>query len=319
MSQHSQPDEILVPGKRPLTRSIAEKMMETIERSLDSPLTDEHKSIFEEQLIDEWQRSEESQKELFNAVAQFEDVKKQVAALPKAKQPAAWREFGRQLYLYAQKEGQNEPVGQLILSIYEAKNSILVKGDPPLSKLAAASYVEMNNFMQNFIYNRDVRISSQQKEAIINELCANFRSYDKEIQNQISESDMLWSIFRYNWKEASATEREQFKNELMAIISKESPLSSTTEPAVTTENPPSSNAISDNIESENAESSKIEAEVPSTADQTATNGENDIENKAEKIASVNTQLLAKNSKFMEAIQRLRASAIKTVPFPLKKK
>ena len=132
-------ENILFDGEPPLKRNIADCIQHVIEQGLESSLTDEQQTIFETQLIEEWKRSAESRAGIESTVEQFKEIVEQINSLPVAKQPLGWRELGRQLYMYAEKNGQNDPVGQLILKTYRNKQNLLVSGSPPLSRQAAES------------------------------------------------------------------------------------------------------------------------------------------------------------------------------------
>src|SRR5437667_7317549 len=139
-------DDILFAGEPPLKRKIADSLQQAIERGLETPLTDEQRALFEAQLIDEWQRGNESRSAIEKTVSEFKSISAQIGSMPAAKQQLGWREVGRQLYIYAEREGKNDPGGRLILSIYQSKNNLLVTGSPPLSQHAAETYAQMSAF-----------------------------------------------------------------------------------------------------------------------------------------------------------------------------
>src|SRR5215212_1696852 len=116
MTKDHSTEEILFAGEPPLKRYIADSIQQVIERGLESSLTDEQQVLFETQLIEEWQRGPESR-------AGIEATVEQINSLPAGKQPLGWRELGRHLYMYAEKNGQDDPVGQLILNTYRNKQT----------------------------------------------------------------------------------------------------------------------------------------------------------------------------------------------------
>ena len=106
-----QAKDILVATKPPLTRQIAQSMQKTIEQALEVVLTDEQQLKFEQQLIAEWKANTDSRKAIAATRSQFAQIQADIMAMPVTKQTLAWREIGRQLYIYAEREGKDDPVG----------------------------------------------------------------------------------------------------------------------------------------------------------------------------------------------------------------
>lgn len=217
MTKHS--SEILVPGNPPLKRNILKSFQEMIEKSLNCLLNDEQKDTFQKNLINEWKSNEQSHASIISSQQMFYEIKDQIKALPEEKQPFAWQEFGRQLYVYAQTEGKNDVLGQFVISLYHAKENILVEGNPPLSQQTAESYVEMSAFVYGITNQKQVNLSASQKEQMISDLAKNFLSYPRETQEQISQANALWGQLRYNWKQANKEEQEAFRKELLQYVS----------------------------------------------------------------------------------------------------
>jgi hypothetical protein len=284
MEKDSLDNEILYAGEPPLKRRLAELLQQVIERGLDSPLTDEQQTVFEQQLIDEWKRGPESRAGLENTAREFGTIVKQLNSLPPAKQPFGWQEVGRQLYIYAEKNGKDDPVGQLILKTYSNKKSLLVSGNPPLSRQAAECYLEMSAFFHSLVKRTQLTLPPEKREEAVSELVRQFPSLSEETKDQISQADILWGVLRYNWKIASRTEREQFRQELMLVA----------RPAGQEQK--SAEAASDEAPSETSNEPVAEAPSPASA-----------------------ETLSKNSKFIEAVNRLRLSVPKGSPFQFRKR
>lgn len=257
-----------------MTRNLAVRLQQVIEQAMESPLTDEQRASFEENLINEWQLGEESRAGIKSAVEQFNLVKAQIDQMPRAKQSHAWREFGRQLYMYAEREGRGNVVGEMILKAYEARHTLLVSGNPPLSRQAAESYAEMNAFFHSVIARAQVTLSAQQKQEIIDELVGQFPGLPQATKDEISKADSLWGVIRYNWKEANRDERERFRQDLLRLQREQAkPGDQPTAPA-------------------GAETP--EAEPAAQADK-----------QADKDEAPAPAALAKNSRFIEAVKKLR--------------
>jgi hypothetical protein len=210
-------DEILFAAEPPLLRSVARRLQRVIECALESPLTEEQRTIFEAQLIKEWQAGKEAQEAINETMREFDSVVEQISGLVAAKQVLAWREFSRQLYIYAQREGKEHPLAQLILQTYESKHELLIKGSPPLSQQAAESYGEMISFFQSVITRTSQTLNTREKEEIIQSLVSQFPGLSREIKEQISQADIFWGVIRYNWQQANRDEREQFRQELLRL------------------------------------------------------------------------------------------------------
>ncbi|KAF0247425.1 MAG: hypothetical protein FD167_3173, partial [bacterium] len=234
MSKHKK-EKLLFSGEPPLKFSTAKSIQEMIEKALDSALTDEQIKLFQKRLILEWQENKKTRREINKAEKMAEEIKGQIQALPIEKQPFAWREFGRQVYVYAENEGKNDPLGQLIMTLYQAKHILLVKGSQPLSRQAAESYAEMAIFVHNIGNSTLISLDQTQKEEIINQLVKNFSSYPLEQQENLSQSDALWGQLRYNWKVASKEEREAFQKEIQGYIPKQTTETLQSEPVVSIE------------------------------------------------------------------------------------
>jgi hypothetical protein len=215
--------KLLFSGNPPLKYSTAKSIQEMIEKALGVNFTDEQIKLFQKRLVLEWQEGKKARREINKSEKTAEDVESQIQALPIEKQAYAWREFGRQIYIYAENEGKDDPIGQLILDLYQRKNLLLIKGNPPLSRQAAESYAEMTVFINNVINNTLVSLEANQKEDLIDELIKNYPSYSLEQKENISQSDALWGQLRYNWKVASDEEKENFKKEIESYLPKETP------------------------------------------------------------------------------------------------
>lgn len=215
--------KLLFSGNPPLKYSTAKSIQEMIEKALGVSFTDEQIKLFQKRLMLEWQEGKKARREINKSEKMAEEAESEIQALPIEKQAYAWREFGRQIYIYAENEGKNDPIGQLILDLYQRKNLLLIKGNPPLSRQAAESYAEMTVFVNNIINNTLVSLEANQKEDFINELIKNFPSYPLEQKENISQSDALWGQLRYNWKVASDEEKERFRREIEGYLPKEAP------------------------------------------------------------------------------------------------
>lgn len=281
-------NQILVDGPNPLTSNFAESFINTIERCLVLHLTDEQQAIFENQLVIEWKKSKSNQQDIKKTLKEFKDVQLQIETLPFEKQVAAWGEVGRQLYIHAQKKGKSDPVGQLIISAYESKNNLLVTGNPPLSHLAAESYIEMQVFIQSLIKGQQLFVTKDEKAKLVIELTNYFKSADKGTQTHLSQSDMLWSILRFNWRAASKVEKTALRQQLLESVSK--PVEQTKE---LIPNQGKSGDDKPNMEKATSENSNESMGTSPTLD-------------------------IKNSKFLSVINKLREKATKTLPFNIKK-
>lgn len=204
-----------------LQAETVEKLQTAIERALGVVLTDEQRNLFAETVAAEWAGGESVRKDLLEAVQMFTQVSAQIGALPHPKQAIAWREFGRQLYAYAEQKGQDSPVGRLIIDSYKAKNDLLVAGDPPLSRQAAESYIEMNTFFHAVITRSAPSLDKERKTEMVELLRQNFPGYSRDLKEQISQADTLWGILRYNYRQASRDERERFRQELLKELKTE--------------------------------------------------------------------------------------------------
>ncbi|MEW6732125.1 MAG: hypothetical protein AB1489_12425 [Acidobacteriota bacterium] len=297
MVEHSS-DEILFAGPPTLTRSTAYRLQKVLEQALEGAFTEEQSTLFEAQIVKEWQQGEDSRAALLQVIADFDAICAQIDALPRAKQPLGWREFARQLYKYAQSKGKDEPVGQMILKIYESKRMLLVVGDPPLSRQAAECYIEMNAFFQGVITRSQIALTTEEKDALVNELSRNFADLPDDTKDEISQADVLWGVLRYNWKQASLVEREKFRQELSRIARA---YTSTTDQTATETTAMDANAIE-------AEPSLAPTSVVS--EETAAK---DTETPLTTSSGFSSKVLAKNQKFIEAVQRLRFGAGKGSP------
>ncbi|MBN8721921.1 MAG: hypothetical protein J0M03_03240 [Acidobacteria bacterium] len=247
--------KILVTGTPPLTQNTAELLQQMIEKALDSKLTDEQIKLFQDRLIIDWKEAKKEVREsILESKKMFQAIKSEIEALPLEKRPFAWREFGRQLYIHAESEGKEDPLGQLVSNVYQAKNKLLVKGNPPLSQQAAESYVEMVVFIQGLIKKTKINLTIKEKENFVKELETNFINYSQEIKQEISQSDALWSQLRYNWKQASKAEQDNFCKELQEHVNSK---------AVQNNNKVEEKVVStDNNLSESNEENSIKEEMP---------------------------------------------------------
>jgi hypothetical protein len=177
--------DLLYQGEPPLTRMLADRLLNTIEKALGSSLTDEQRRLFDEQLINEWTRNEEAREGIQSTIAQFDEIGQELIKLPAAKQPLAWGEFGRQLYMYAEQHGKGNPVGEIILQIYQGKNRLLVAGSPPLSQQSAESYAEMSTFLQGVVAKKQHALSAAQKSEIVADLTRDFAGKQKPANAKI--------------------------------------------------------------------------------------------------------------------------------------
>lgn len=198
-----------------------EKLQTAIEKALEIALTDEQRSLFAEAVAAEWASGEVARRDLKEAVDMFAQISAQIGALVPPKQVIAWREFGRQLYAYAEQKGQDSPVGRLIIDSYKAKNELLVAGDPPLSRQAAESYAEMNAFFHAVVTRRAPSLDKERKSEMVELLRRSFPDYPQELKEQISQADTLWGVLRYNYSQASRDERERFRQELLKELNKD--------------------------------------------------------------------------------------------------
>lgn len=200
-----------------------EKLQTAIEKALEIVLTDEQRSLFAETVAAEWASGEAARKDIREAAGMLVQISAEISALPYPKQAIAWREFGRQLYSYAEQYRDN-PVGKLIIDSYEAKNDLLVAGDPPLSRQAAESYAEMNAFLHAVITRSAPTLDRERKNRMVELLRKSFSDYPAELKEQISQADTLWGVLRYNYRQASRDDRERFRQELLKelkVVSKE--------------------------------------------------------------------------------------------------
>jgi hypothetical protein len=279
---------ILVPGKPPLTLEIAELLQETIEKALSSNLTTAQQELFRQELISEWRQNRAAQAALRDTITQFRAIWQQIAALPPAKQTLSWQEFGRRLYIYARQHDSQDPLGQLIVKLYEAKQHLLVKSTPPLSLQAAVSYAEMSLFVHNLIVDAEttiaVKLDTIQQHAVVSYLQTEFPQLSPDMKEQISQADGLWGLLRYNWEQASKTEREAFREELLA-------LELTGVPALP--------IVEDNIPSPKSNLS------PAYAVATAPGETLPV---VTTISAPMSEVLVKNHRFMGTIQKLREQA-----------
>ncbi len=303
MSKHKK-EKFLFSGEPPLKFSTAKSIQEMIEKALDSALTDEQIKLFQKRLILEWQENKKTRREINKAEKMAEEIRGQIQALPIEKQPFAWREFGRQVYIYAENEGKDDPLGQLIMTLYQAKHVLLVKGSPPLSQQAAESYAEMAIFAHNIANNTLISLDQTQKEEIINQLVKNFLSYPLEQQENLSQSDALWGQLRYNWKIASKEERENFREEIQGYIPKQIKEISQLEPVGL--------AVEQKLDLESNPEQKPEPEVTHAASNTNVVSEASTN----KITEIATKILP--PKFLDTVNRLRAKVGKGILIPSKK-
>jgi hypothetical protein len=293
MSKFSNEDVVL--GNPPLKRSLVESFQEMIEKAVDCVLNDEQKKLFEKNLIDEWQKSKQSQEAILSSQKMFYEIKQQIRDLPEEKRSFAWQEFGRQLYVYAQTEGKNDPLGQLVINLYDAKQNILVKGNPPLSQQIAESYVEMSAFVYGLANQKQINLTPKQKEDMISELVKNFSSYSSQTQEEISQANALWGQLRYNWKHANKEEQETFRGELLKYIS------------------------SDKAQQPTEKAEATESEILKESEETSleTFGK---ESEDEKVSlETNSEPKVIPPKFLSVVQQLRAKAIKSPLFSPQRK
>jgi hypothetical protein len=219
-STNSDPN-ILVPGRPPLTVEIAQLLQETIEKALATNLTTSQQELFRQELIAEWRQNSLTQAALRDTITQFRAIWQQISVLPSAKQRLSWQEVGRRLYTHARQHGNQDPFGQLVIKLYEAKNQLLVKSNPPLSLQAAANYAEMSLFIHYLVLDpqtsTNVKLDPIQQHAIVSYLQTEFPRLSSASKEQISQADSLWGVLRYNWEQASTKERENFREELLAL------------------------------------------------------------------------------------------------------
>lgn len=316
MSKHK---KLLFSGEPPLKLSTANSIQEMIEKALETALTDGQIKLFQKRLILEWQEGKKSRREINKAEKMAEEINEQIEALPIEKQPFAWREFGRQVYVYAENEGKDDPLGQLIMTLYQAKHVLLVKGNPPLSRQAAESYAEMATFIHNVANNALVSLDPTEKEEVINDLVKNFSSYPLEQQENISQADALWGQLRYNWKIASQEDKENFRTEIQIYLPKQKtqPLQTKSTTLVIEETQLETENKLEQVEQslEQSAEQKSQAEITPQADSTSINSENTT-TKASKASEIITKILP--SKFLDTVNRLRAKVGKVTLIPTKK-
>lgn len=212
--KHQNQTDIIAGTRPPLKRSTVNLLGHIIEQALASALTNAQKRIFEQELKEEWQASKQSREDILAAVSSFEAASKEIEEMSKAQQALAWQEMGRQLYMYAAKEGGRNPVAQLITNLYEAKHTLLIKGNPPLSRLAAESYIEMTIFLQGLINEAAIILNPEMQAEMLKTLLETFPSAELAVREQISQSDMLWRMIRLKWNESTPAERTQYIEEL---------------------------------------------------------------------------------------------------------
>ncbi len=262
-------------------------LKDSIEKALETNLTNEQKALFERYVVTQYKGGQDSRTGIKAFEKMFNEIRREIAFLPKEKQSFAWQEFGRQLYIYAQTEGKNDALGELIISLYDAKRNILVKGNPPLSQQTAESYVEMSTFVYEIVDNRKVFLTTKQKQELINDLSKNFPSYSRENQEQISQANALWGQLRYNWEHASKEEQENFRKELSQHVAEQ------------TQNK--------EIKSEPfATISSTTNELENHQNQSSADGQKDVQT----IRTI-------HPKFLETVKNLREKATKISLFPKK--
>lgn len=301
MSKHK---KFLFSGEPPLKLSTAKSIQEMIEKALEITLTDEQIKLFQKRLILEWQENKKTRRDINKSEKMAEEIEQQIQALPLEKQPFAWREFGRQVYIYAENEGKNDPVGQLIMSLYQRKHNLLVKGNPPLSRQAAESYAEMNVFVNNVLNNSLFTLEELQKEELINELVKSFPSLPLEQQENISKSDAIWGQLRYNWKLASSEEKENFQQEIKSYLPKQTP-SQTPIASTLVE----SDSAKENCQTEESQETLLTPEVNTPTPETT-------QVAPSKVSQLAVKLLP--PKFLDTVSRLRAKVSKVTLISSKK-
>src|SRR5262249_6531589 len=160
-------------------------------------------------------------------------------------------------------------------------------------------YAEMSAFFHGLVRRTRIILTPQQKAEVIDELVKRFPGLSPKEREEISQADILWGLVRYNWRDASRDERERVRQELMKVANAQKPPSE----HAPVEAAPETAQSEAPLESAPVEAAK--SEEPPVAQTDA---------ESPQPSKIEAKELAHNSKFIEAIRKLRMSAAKTSPF-----
>jgi hypothetical protein len=199
---------LLASGNPPLTNQMVSKGIRLFEWLLDAQLTVEQRSQFRNSLVDSWKAHRQDEIEATVNVLNFQDQ----LSLKSAQERAVIREQLCQKYLDLMRQTPNAVLSRWVLNIYGSAHQPIASGNPPLTAQVADAYAEFVSFMLTESLGRSVLNPDRNfKNALAQNLAAQYSSYSTEQQRQFSQVPLLWELLRLKWSQLSQGERDNYR------------------------------------------------------------------------------------------------------------
>lgn len=208
-------DEILVAGKPPLTKNLANKETRCVEWLLDVRLTPEQRGEFRDQLYRVWITH---RKDDIDGYVNLVNLWDQIAEKSPEERDIV-REGVRAKLLERERQTPNDRFAHWIVRVYDSAHPPIAAGNPPLNAQAADAYADMIAFIINDSLRRTaLRPNRQFKDLVTRVLAAQYSGYSAEQQNAISQMPFLWKELRYVWPRLSESQRGVFRQQWSPMV-----------------------------------------------------------------------------------------------------
>lgn len=201
---------LLASGNPPLTSQMVSKGIRLFEWLLDAQLTVEQRSQFRDSLVNSWKAHRQDDIDGTVNVLNFQDQ----LSLKSAEERAVIREQLCAKYLDLMRQTPNAVLSRWVLNIYESAHQPIASGNPPLTAQVADAYAEFVSFLLAECLGRSVFNPDRNfKNALAQNLAAQYSSYSPEQQRQFSQVPLLWEVLRLKWSQLSQVERDNFRQQ----------------------------------------------------------------------------------------------------------
>lgn len=207
-------EQVLVPGKSPLTAGMVDGFARFMEWVLDAPLTAGQRAEVQEMLVQGFRKGDPA---TINGTAQFLKLREQVFALP-VEQRELLRARVQPELLQQWRAQREDPSAQWMLSVYDAAHKPLAPGKPALTRQVADAYAETLCFMVTEVSGKPVQADAKYKSEFAASLAKLYGQWPAEQQEQLQQLPLLWAALRAGWPQMPEADRAKLREQWKGVL-----------------------------------------------------------------------------------------------------
>jgi hypothetical protein len=207
-------DPVLVGGNPPLLQSDVDAWKHLVELAFGATLTKDQNATLQDQLLALWRKGEGPARD---QLMQAKSAWQQIGSVQGAQQEMMRLALREQL-LDAARRDPSDPVGALVLSVYDASSPVVVEGQPPLRRGSVNALVSLLEWLAGRAAGEDARLTDVERQQFIAQLIQYYPHAAPGDQMLLEHMEATVAWLHAEWEKAGPEGQANFRANLARAL-----------------------------------------------------------------------------------------------------